>query len=240
MRFRSLLSEEIKAQWRELHERTLRELAAPCNCENPLLVDGWLPWARCHEYIAPRQYIVDDTPGASEAKQFREYWTRRRDDNVDKFSWAVPCHTALDMIVKYSSILGDGSPRILEIGSGLGYWASLLQAYGADIIAVDTGEESRGEPMFPHFPATVLGCGIEYLKSHDGCPDRALFLCWPRHGDAILDAYKGSIVIWIGEDNHGCTWYLGDDHEGEWKKQDSFQIPTWPDVWDYMAIYTRR
>lgn len=120
-------------------------------------------------------------------------------DCVSKFSWAVPCHTALEKIIEWTSTR-DGS-RILEIGSGLGYWASLLQAYGADIIAIDTGTESRDEPMFPYFPATIQGCGIEYLKSHDGCPDRALFLCWPRthNGDAILGAYKGSTVIWIGE-----------------------------------------
>ena len=56
-------------------------------------------------------------------------WSRRT-HAVDKWSWAIPNDQALVEIASHGPVL--------EIGSGLGYWAGLLSAnHGVDIIATD-------------------------------------------------------------------------------------------------------
>jgi hypothetical protein len=48
---------------------------------------------------------------------------------VDKYSWAIPNDQALNIISQFSPIV--------EIGSGKGYWASLLRKIGVDILCYD-------------------------------------------------------------------------------------------------------
>ena len=48
---------------------------------------------------------------------------------VDKYSWAIPNDQALNIISQFSPIV--------EIGSGKGYWASLLRKMGVDILCYD-------------------------------------------------------------------------------------------------------
>lgn len=47
----------------------------------------------------------------------------------EKYAWAIPNNKALDILKHYSPIV--------EIGSGKGYWASLLRRQGVDIICYD-------------------------------------------------------------------------------------------------------
>ena len=49
------------------------------------------------------------------------------------------------------------------------------------------------------------------LRDHDGCPDRALFMCWPRFGDEILAAYRGEVLIVVSSD---LTWEVDEDKDG--------------------------
>lgn len=221
------LPKDVQMTLDQEHDRTMLVFDSPCICPNPLLTDVWLPWARDAKYI--HQGV-----GLMTTAQFSEGLTRRQQAVAD-FSWAIPCHDALQMITDWAS-KQEGRPRIVEIGSGTGYWASLLQAYGASVVAVDTGQERTGN-KFPHFPSTVQGCGLEYLKSHDGCGDQALFLCWPRDATEILEAYRGNTLIWIGEMD-GCTWDLR-DVEG-WEPRQEFNIPTWPGIHDFIIVYVRK
>lgn len=55
------------------------------------------------------------------------YEHRRR--LVNKYSWAIPNDAALEAI----AALGP----IVEMGSGAGYWASLLRERGVDVVAYD-------------------------------------------------------------------------------------------------------
>lgn len=149
-----------------------------------------------------------------------------RDELVKIFSWAVPTPNCLAWMV-------STSPRIVEIGSGQGYWAAMLSKFGADVVAVDSA------PGSGKWHATEQLTGLEYLQRHDGCPDRALFLCWPHflvgnegrlflrsfqkatgeiasdsaeeedefdHIGECIDAYRGEWIFYVGEESGGCTY----------------------------------
>jgi hypothetical protein len=145
---------------------------------------------------------------------------------VQKYSFAVPDIRALEAILRFSN------RRIIEIGSGTGYWAKLLQDAGADIIAVDVGT------WLPpaHFPETILEDGAAYLERNDGCADRTLFLCWPLTCSDFTGAFLGETVVWIGEVD-GCT---GEIDEGEWEVVETVEIPNWACIHDVLKLYRRR
>lgn len=248
----SLIREDDIRYLEKIHAAVLWHFEKPCSCPNPMLTDVWLPWARQAGYIGEH--------GPLSTLHHSTDWCKLRFQAILDFSWAVPCHDALQKCVHWASIAG-GPSRIVEIGSGTGYWASLLQAYGADVVAVDTGEEYRGRNRafpelvafetgekflgetggaFHHFPSTVRANGVDYLESHGGCTDRALFLCWPRaeFGSEILKAYHGNTLIWIGEAD-GCTWEMNEDERAGWILQESYDIPTWDCIRDFLAVYVR-
>lgn len=140
-----------------------------------------------------------------------------RESCCSLFSCAIPCETVL------SSIKSVSLGKVIEIGSGLGYFAHLLQQYGVDVIAVDNGSEKLPK-HFSYFPATIRQDGAKYLLENDGCADRALFLCWSRKASQCVEHYKGDTVIVIGE--KCCSYPLTDS--GAWKAIESIEIPTWP------------
>jgi hypothetical protein len=71
-------------------------------------------------------------------------------------------------------------------------------------------------------------------------------LCWPPYADGMaqqaLARYGGARVIYIGEDEGGCT---GDDdfHAAlaeQWKLTASYEIPQWDGLHDDVRVYVRR
>jgi hypothetical protein len=55
---------------------------------------------------------------------------------------------------------------------------------------------------FYHFPSTVYSDVSSYLKQHDGCRDRTVFVSWPRSME-WMKYYEGDTIIWIGEREGG-------------------------------------
>ena len=90
-----------------------------------------------------------------------------REDAVRLFSWAIPTRQCIAWMV-------STCPRIVEIGSGNGYWAAMLSKFRADVVAVDKSPKAG-----KWYPTEVVS-GENYLHANEGCPDRALFLCWPH------------------------------------------------------------
>ena len=158
----------------------------------------------------------------------------RRHDLVRRYAWAIPTDEALNEIAARSPIV--------EMGAGTGYWASLLAARGADVIAYDRdpGCNTWIEPGVLHFdvrPGTWLS-----VKQH---ADRTLFLCWPPMNpmaNNTLRCYRGACLVYIGEGEGGCTAddpffrRLGRD----WHMVASIDIPQWLGVHDRLGIYERK
>lgn len=167
---------------------------------------------------------------------------RRRDECLQKYSFAVPNDEAIATLVKYSPVV--------EIGCGLGYWAKLVHDAGGEIIPHDIHVNKKGmvklymskdEYATPH--TQVFKAGVEAAELHS---DKALFLCWPPYNESMAHdclqtylKYGGQTLIYIGE-NYGCT---GDDAfhdliENNMELSHSVQIPVWPGIHDCMYVYT--
>lgn len=74
-----------------------------------------------------------DTFFSNKAEEKRpEYWETLDglgQDLCEKYAWAIPDERALTILKSFSPLI--------EIGSGKGYWAKLLQNRGVDIIGFD-------------------------------------------------------------------------------------------------------
>jgi hypothetical protein len=164
---------------------------------------------------------------------------RARHEMVLKYAWAIPHDGALEELVK----LGP----IVEVGAGGGYWAGLLRARGADVIAYDCAPAGEERNVQAHRKWSEVERGPASIAKL--YPDRALFLCWPPFklpmAHIALAAYLragGQTLAYIGEGNGGCT---ADDAffdliETSMIEVDSHALHQWPGIRDYLTIYTRK
>lgn len=164
-----------------------------------------------------------------------------RGELCSKYSWAIPDKEAIYALAKLSPIL--------ELGAGTGYWASLLDEVGAEVLAFDKYPPALSEGNHYHpqgkqwFP--VQEGGPEVASKY---PDHTLFLCWPPYADPFATeatkafmAAGGKRLVYVGEGNYGCT---GDDafHEllrESWNQEKYVALPTWEGIHDGMMIYRR-
>lgn len=160
-----------------------------------------------------------------------------RHDFVKKYAWAIPNELAIKTIAKYAPII--------EIGCGRGYWAHLLQCFGVDVIALDNRPPKKGDNYYCND-----GSFIDVSYGNPNClikySDYTLFLCWPPYHNNMasrcLKKYTGTHVIYIGEDQYGCT---GDKtfHEklyNEFILIEEIDIPRWPGLHDSLKIFKRK
>jgi len=129
----------------------------------------------------------------------REYIVSR-DRLAKTYAWSIP--TPGDIAWLKTQLDGRG---VVEIGAGTGYWAWQLSQAEVDVLAFDIA------PLSNHW------CGeIQYHPVTEGGPEhaaeyptRALMLCWPPYDSPMavesLRAYQGDTLIYIGEQECGCT-----------------------------------
>ncbi len=167
--------------------------------------------------------------------------TRLRGPLTHRFSWAIPSEPALAALV--------GLGPLIEIGAGTGYWAALLRARGADVLAFDIAPPGLGRTNDFHRRAalwTTVACGGPEKAALVG-RERALLLVWPPYSHPMaaraLAAYVGDRLAYIGEAPGGCT---ADDRffealEADWVIERTIGLGArWPGIADGLAIYHRR
>lgn len=161
---------------------------------------------------------------------------------VKQYSWAIPCRESIQIIKDFV-----GADTVLEIGSGSGLWAYLLQASGVNIIATDIENEHR-RPAYRYLP-------IEMIDYHEAIPKyqtNILMLCW---GDVNpLRQFKGNKYIYIGEAD-GCTsgYPLDDNYDDsddsdnnnnqpvvQWNLTKVFPIKHWSGIKDKLYLFERK
>jgi hypothetical protein len=175
-----------------------------------------------------------------------------RNDLCGKYAWSIPDPVSLHFVAQS---LGE---KAVEIGSGTGYWASLLSQMGVDVVAYDlhppqhTGQNHWHSPRNGHY-GELLGITREiFYDVREGNhllaaqhPDRTLFLCWPPYDEEMayhcLQAYQGQRLVYIGEGDGGCT---GDDAFfallGEaWHLVESHTPVQWSGIHDVIEVYER-
>ncbi|TDB85529.1 hypothetical protein E1264_20870 [Actinomadura sp. KC216] len=118
----------------------------------------------------------------------------RRQELSRIYSWAIASRTALDWLG--DRLAGRG---LLEVGAGSGYWASLLRAQGADVLATDSATDRNGYTDRFRFTDVQAATAAEAARCH---PDRVLAVIWPPHREPMaaeaLAAYQGSGLVYIG------------------------------------------
>lgn len=113
------------------------------------------------------------------------------------FGCVVPSYESLEIIKQTT-----GGRRVLEIGSGNGYWTYMLRRMGVAVTAVDN---LQSEYRTLWISDTVVQDGESYLKSTNGAKDAVLLLVYPIVGmdftSNILRTYKGNVVCVAGTQN---------------------------------------
>jgi hypothetical protein len=177
---------------------------------------------------------------APEASPLLDLAERRR-ELASLFSWAVPSDEALELLARHGPLV--------ECGAGMGYWSALLQARGVDAIAYDLrppgGKQRNAFHRRARKPWTRIqrGSSVSAARRHR---ERALLLCWPPYDDdaasyKALRAYRGDVVIHIGERGEGATGSVRFHRELElnWTLVEEVELPHWPRLRDTVSVYRR-
>ena len=166
---------------------------------------------------------------------------QRRRELASLFSWAIPTDEALELIGRHGPLV--------ECGAGMGYWAALLEARGADVLAYDARPPGAGSRNRFHRHACGPWTRIRKAASAEAArrhPDRTLLLCWPPYDDdqasyAALRAYRGDKLIHIGEPDEGITGSVRFHRELRlnWTLVEALELPHWPRLQDRVMVYRR-
>ena len=153
-----------------------------------------------------------------------------------RYGWSVPTVPAVGVCV--------ANGPLVEAGAGTGYWASLIDAAGGDIVCFDRyppGSELVSEPEWhqqqePWFPVQVGDA-----RTVAGYPDRTLLLSWPPYetsmGFDTVEAYTdacGRRIVFIGEGPGGACgdqrmWTLLGSPDRCWACADPDDDEAWHD-----------
>jgi hypothetical protein len=165
----------------------------------------------------------------------------RRRELAALFSWAIPTDEALDVLAGYAPLV--------ECGAGMGYWTALLRARGVEAVAYDLvppgGHTLNAYHKARRAPWTRVhqSSSVAAVRRHRG---HTLVLCWPPYADdaasyATLRAYRGDVVIYIGERDEGATGSVRFHRELRlnWTLIEAVELPHWPRLRDRLMVYRR-
>ena len=113
------------------------------------------------------------------------------------FGCVVPSYECLEVIRQTA-----GGRKVLELGSGNGYWAYMLRRMGVSVTAVDN---LQSEYRTLWISNTVIHDGVKFLEAENGARDAVLLLVYPIVGmdftSKILTAYEGNVICVAGTQN---------------------------------------
>lgn len=143
------------------------------------------------------------------------------------FGCVVPSYEGLEVIKQTTH-----GRRIVEIGSGNGYWAYMLRRHGVSVVAVDN---IQSEYRTLWIGDTITNDGEKYLTDEKGAKDAVLLLVYPIVASdftpKILEAYSGDTICVAGTQNrNGYTAFkdrMIDEHiaMGKVGFQKTVQVP---------------
>ena len=170
----------------------------------------------------------------------REKFSVRRLTFCMNYSWAIPTPNAIDRLVE----LFAGKGMILSVGAGRGLWECLLKERGLPVIATDAFKSHDVETGGRMFTEVLR---MDHLTAIRSFPDATvLMLCWPSYNEEFacvaLGHFRGDFLIYIGEEECGCTATFSFFHllDKEWNLTESIDILNWNGIYDSIQIYERK
>jgi hypothetical protein len=169
-----------------------------------------------------------DQTGHGKFRRYADGRNIRKEYFVSNYAWAIPDRQAIKTLKELAPLV--------EIGAGTGYWASLVEKEGGEVIAFDI------DPPEPTY-TPVIEQDHMTVKNH---PDKTLFMCWPSYAEdwtaEAVEMYDGDTLVYVGEGEGGCTGssrfhrVVGE----EFGLADETQhIPQWDGIRDKMFIFNR-
>lgn len=165
----------------------------------------------------------------------------KRDYFTQNYGWSVPSEDSIEKVKDFV-----GGDNIIEIGSGYGMWAKVMQDAGISITATDSFS-NRGEyvPVRNKSFTDVEDLeAMEAIQKYSGY--NVLMLSWPPYDDPMatntLKSFSGNKLIFVGEDCGGCT---ADDEFFKvlgafWNNVDWVDIPKWWGIHDSLSLWERK
>ncbi|CAE7780521.1 yvaG [Symbiodinium pilosum] len=139
-----------------------------------------------------------DVGGAKLQKAVKSWQMAGRDISARWHGFAIPSSKVLKILKSCSS------GGLVELGAGVGYWATLLKRRGVDIAALDI------DPPAPR--ARESSCNVNFgdASSLKKLSHQTLLLCMPPPGEAscadeALASFRGRHVAYVGEWRSGMT-----------------------------------
>lgn len=134
--------------------------------------------------------------------------------------------------------------KVLEVGAGNGYLAMRLRQAGVQMDATDmsTLEDNHyGLGSVYHTDVEIM----EAKRAIETFRPTALVWSWPVPETAsgrALEAFEGQTLIYIGEQNGGCTGgpLFERTIAERYREPENFYIPSFPRVHDWIAAYEKR
>lgn len=160
------------------------------------------------------------------------------------FGCVCPSYEALEIMSK----LCNGK-KIIDMGSGNGYWTLMLRRHGCDVTAVDS-QQSQWRTNW--IDDTITSDGVQYLKKKMGARDDVLLMVYPIVGgdftEKVLEAFKGNIICVAGTQNgNGYTGFKNqmidgwmNDHRADFTKIVQIPLPSFAGKDDALFIFRRQ
>lgn len=200
------------------------------------ILDGmpaWIKTGMCPS--AADFYAVGLTDSMAHWGVNYDRWSwEKRDAFVHQYGFSIPTKEAVETLCALSPLV--------EIGAGSGYWAAILTAAGADVIATDWGTGypfERGE----YHPILRMGA-VAAVKAH---PERNVFASWPCYakpwaGNAAKAMRPGRTLALISEGPFGC---IGDDRlfarlERDFEEPVTVPSAQFPSLHDRLRLYRKK
>ena len=158
--------------------------------------------------------------------------TLQREEYIERFSYAILNRPAVEVIRPYAPLL--------EVASGLGYWAKELQHRGVYTVATDPHPEKEWPSLAPWTPIHRMD-GLQALETY---PKHNLLICWPEVDDwptPIVTNFRHNYLIYVGEQRGGCTGdnTMFDALENYYTLITEHRIPSFADASDRLFVYRR-
>ena len=191
---------------------------APCDCHS-----------LAHPTLEPTaaELWVSKSPqsmGHTDSAQRVEY--------IERFGYAILNRPTVEIIRPYGPLL--------EIASGLGYWARDLQHRGIHTVATDPHPEKE----WPSLPPWTNIHRMDGLKALEAYPGYNLLICWPEVDDwptPIVSSFDHNYLIYVGEERGGCTGdtTMFDALERSYTLVTDHRIPNFAGASDRLFVYQR-